>query len=218
MSDPISAAGTGRDSAEPEHAGSAGPEPRLTDSSTDREGYVASLPLGLQQVHRGQLIAVAVIGMLLGLIGILFPSASLLTVAILFGSYLIASGVFRITAALVADRLSTGQRWLSGVLGLLVVIAGVICLADPFESLVVLAIVIGIGWIAEGIVDFMAALRSAITPRWLGFVSGVLAMAAGLSMFWLPIAGVAVLVLVGSILLIIVSVTTLLTLPRRRAS
>ncbi len=188
---------------------------RLTDAASDREGHLASLPLGLYQVHRGELIAVAVLGLVLGIVGILFPGATLLTVAILFGSYLIASGVFRITAALVAGRLSTGQRWLSGVVGLLIVIAGVICLADPFESLVVLAVVIGLGWIAQGVVDFVAGLRSSVNPRWLAFVSGVLAIAAGISMFWLPIAGVAVLVSVGSILLIVVSVTTLLTLPRR---
>lgn len=190
---------------------------RLSDHRTDAAGYLPTSPLGLLRVHRGELIAVAVIGLLLGIIGLLFPGATAFTVAILFGSYLIASGLFRITAALIADRLSVGQRWLSGILGLLVVILGVLCLSNPFRSLVALAFVIGAGWILEGVVDFMAGLRSIVTPRWLAFVSGVLSIAAGISMFWLPIAGLALLVTVGSVLLIVVSLTTLLTLPRSGA-
>lgn len=191
---------------------------RLTDARIDAAGYQPTNPLGLMKVHRGELIAVAVIGLILGVIGLLFPGATALTVAILFGSYLVASGVFRITAAFIADRLSVGQRWLSGVIGLIIVVMGVVCLANPFRSLVVLAIVIGIGWIAEGLVDFMAGLRSVVTPRWLAFASAVLSIAAGISMFWLPIAGIQVLVTVGSVLLIVVSLTTLLTLPRKARS
>ncbi len=195
---------------------STGSEPdRLSNSATDQLGYVPGSPFDLLKVHRGEMIAVAVIGVILGVIGLIFPGPTLLTVAILFGVYLILSGVFRITTALVADRLSIGLRWLTGTMGLLVLIAGVFCLSNPFRSLGVLAFVIGVGWIAEGIIDFMAGLRSTVTPRWLAFVSGILAIAAGISMFWLPLAGLSVLVVVGAILLLIVSATTLLTLPRR---
>ncbi|MFP7760067.1 HdeD family acid-resistance protein [Marisediminicola sp. LYQ134] len=172
-------------------------------------------PLGMLKVHRGQLIAVAIIGLILGIIGLIFPDVTLLTVAVLFGSYLIASGIFRITAALVADHLTVPLRWLTGLLGLVVIIAGILALANPFDSLVVLAVVIGFGWIAEGIVDFMSALRGAIIPRWLGFVSGIIAIGAGIAMFVLPAAGITSLVLIGSALLIAVSVTTLLTIPRK---
>ena len=187
---------------------------RLTNAATDKAGFLPGIPVGVLKVHRGELVAVAVIGLILGLIGVFFPGATLLTVAILFGSYLIVSGIFRITAAFVADKLNTRLRWLTGIMGLLVIVAGIFCLSNPFNSLTVLALVIGIGWIAEGIVDFMAGLRSTVTPRWLGFVSGVITIAAGISMFWLPLAGLSVLVTVGSVLLIVVSVTTLLTIPR----
>jgi len=167
------------------------------------------------RVHRGQIIAIAVIGLLLGLIGLVFPDATLFTVAILFGSFLVATGIFRIMSAVIADELSTPLRWLSAVLGILVVIAGIMCIADPFESLVVLAFVIGFGWIMDGVVDFVAGLRSATRPRWFGYISGIVSIAAGVAMFVLPAAGVAALVLIGSVLLIVVSLTTLLMLPRR---
>jgi uncharacterized membrane protein HdeD (DUF308 family) len=183
-------------------------------ASTGNQGPAAGMPLGMLKVHRGQLIAVAAVGIVLGVIGLIFPDATVLTVAILFGSYLIASGIFRITTAFIADHLSAGLRWITGLLGLLVVIAGILCLSNPFDTIVVLALVIGIGWIAEGVIDLMGALRGAIVPRWLGIVSGIISIAAGVAMFVLPAAGVVSLVFIGSALLIAVSATTLLTLPR----
>jgi uncharacterized membrane protein HdeD (DUF308 family) len=172
-------------------------------------------PLGVLTIHRGQLVAVAVIGLILGLIGLFFPRATLLTVAILFGIYLVASGIFRFTAALVAQNLSTGARWLTGVLGILVVIAGIICLSNPFRALIVLAFVIGIGWVAEGILDLMAGIQGSVHPRWIAILSGVVSLVAGIIVFVLPAAGVATFVFIAAIMLIAVSLTTLLTLPRR---
>lgn len=177
-------------------------------------GLSFGLTVGVRRIHRGELIAVAVIGILLGAIALIWPDATLLTVAIIFGSYLIVSGIFRITAAFVAERLSTGLRWLTGIMGLLVIVAGIICLANPFQSLVVLAFVIGIGWIAEGIVDLMAGIQGTVTPRWLAFVSGTVSILAGITVFVLPVLAVAAFVTIAAVLLIAVSITTLLTLPR----
>jgi uncharacterized membrane protein HdeD (DUF308 family) len=172
----------------------------------------------LHRVHRGYVIGLAAVGLLLGVIGLVFPQATLLTVAILFGSFLIASGLFRIVLVIVASGAGTGVRALTAVMGVLIVVAGIITLANPFGSLVVLAIVIGIGWILDGVTDFVQGLRGVVRPRWFGFVSGIVSMAAGVALFVLPAAGLASLVLIGSALLIAVSVSTLLTLPRARGA
>lgn len=183
-------------------------------TNPDTTGPVA-VARGLLRVHRGQLMGVVVIGLVLGVIAILFPAASLLTVAIVFGIYLIASGLFRITTAFVAEPLGAGLRWLSGLMGLLIVVAGIICLSNPFQSLIVLAVVIGAGWILEGIIDLAGGVRGTIHPRWFGWVSGIVSIAAGVAMLVLPAAGVVALVSIGGILLIVVSASTLLALPRR---
>lgn len=187
----------------------------MTTPPLDRPANPLAAGLGVLTIHRGQLVAVAIIGIILGLIGLFLPGVALITVAILFGIYLVASGIFRINAALLAHNLSAGVRWLTGLLGVLVVVAGVICLADPFRSLVVLAYVIGIGWIAEGIVDLMAAVQGSVHPRWFGWVSGVVSIVAGIVIFVLPAVGVATFVFIGAILLLFVSVSTLLTMPCR---
>lgn len=187
----------------------------MTTPPVDRPSNPLAAELGVLTIHRGQLVTVAIIGIILGLIGLFFPGVALITVAILFGIYLVASGIFRINSALLAHSLSAGVRWLTGLLGVLVVVAGVICLADPFRSLVVLAYVIGIGWIAEGIVDIMAAAQGSVRPRWFGWVSGVVSIIAGIVIFVLPAVGVTTFVFIGAILLLFVSVSTLLTMPRR---
>ena len=134
--------------------------------------------ISLLALHRGQLIAVSIIGIILGLVGLIFPTLALLFIAILFGIFLVASGIFRINAALLTHSLPAGIRWLSALLGVLIVAAGVICLADPFGTLIVLAYVIGIGWIAAGISDVMAAVQGSVRPRWFGWVAGQIGRAS----------------------------------------
>jgi uncharacterized membrane protein HdeD (DUF308 family) len=166
------------------------------------------------KIHRGEMIAVAVVGLALGVVALLWPAATLLTVALLFGTYLVFSGIFRITAAFVADQLSTGLRWFSGLMGVVITLAGIFCLSNPFGTLIGLAFVIGIGWIAEGFIDISVGLRRSGSARWLAVVSGVVSIFAGILAFILPAALLPAFVLIGAVLLIAVSLTTLLTLPR----
>ena len=165
-------------------------------------------------VHRGQLVAVSIIGVILGLVGLFFPAAGLHFVAIVFGIFLVASGIFRINASLLTAHLPAGIRWLSALIGIVIVAAGVLCLADPFGTVIVLAYLIGIGWIAGGISDVMAAVQGSVHPRWFGWVAGFVAIVAGIVMFVLPAVGIILLMRYGSILLIVLSIAALLNMPR----
>jgi len=97
------------------------------------------------------------------------------------------------------------------------VVAGIYCLASPERSLLVLAFVIGFGWIAEGIVDIVAGIQGIVSPRWLAIVSGVISLIAGIVTFTLPSLAVSAFLIFGAIMLIVVSVSTLLTLPRKHS-
>ncbi len=168
---------------------------------------------------RGMLIAVSIIGIILGILALVWPGATLLTVAILFGSYLVAAGVFRVVIAVMADSLSTGSRWLLGILGVFVIVAGIFCLANPFQSLVVLAFVIGIGWIFDGVASIAGGATGVSRgPRWLAIVSGIVSIIAGFVVFLLPGLAIATFIMFGAILLIVVSAATLITLPFRSKS
>jgi uncharacterized membrane protein HdeD (DUF308 family) len=186
----------------------------MTDPTLDTGAFLR-LPDGFIGVHRGEMIVLAVIGIVLGALALLLPGATLLTVAVLFGIYLVSSGIFRITVAFLSHDATTSLRWLTGVVGVLVVAAGVYCLAAPERSLLVLAVVIGFGWIAEGVLDIVAGVQGVVSPRWLALASGLLSGVAGIVVLLLPGVAVATFLLFGAVLLIVVSVSTLLTLPRR---
>lgn len=175
----------------------------------------APAPLVLE---RSFVLATAIVAIIMGVIAIFWPSATLLTVAILFGAYLIASGVFRIVLAVTSTTFSTGMRWFIGIMGALVLVAGVIALANPAQSLVVLALVIGIGWIVDGVAAIMGGFtgRTAL-PRWLAVVTGVVSVIGGIVIFFLPGVAIATFVLIGGWILIAIGVATLFSLPPKSA-
>ena len=175
------------------------------------------LPANILNLHRGEVVAIAVVGLVLGVVALVWPGATLVTIAIVFGLYLLMSGLFRISVAIFSSTSGALWRVLGVVLGVLLVAAGVYCLVNPEQSLALLAWVIGFGWIAEGIIDVMAGVQGLASPAWLAIVSGVVSIIAGIVTFTLPSLAIQTFLLVGAILLIVVSVTTLLTLPRKHS-
>jgi uncharacterized membrane protein HdeD (DUF308 family) len=171
------------------------------------------------RLERGWVVAVAAIAILLGLVGVFFPAASLLTISILFGVYLTAAGVYRIVSAFTPGADTGPVRVLIGLIGVLVLIAGIMTLSNPFAGLFALAIGVGIGWILEGVGHLaLLSIRGNGRKPWQLIVSAVLDIVAGIVMLTLPGSGVAALVLVGSIMLIVLGVGALINLPLRAKS
>lgn len=175
------------------------------------------LPVSRLTIERGWIVGVAVTAILLGLIATVFPGAVLLTVAILFGINLIIGGFFHLIVAFTADRFPGRVRWLYGVLGGLVVVAGILCLSNPFRSLAVLGVVIGLGWMLGGVASIVGGtMGETAGPRWLSIATGIVWIVGGLLVIIIPVAGLASFVLVAGILLVIIGVSTLLLLTRTR--
>ncbi|MDV7132892.1 HdeD family acid-resistance protein [Williamsia muralis] len=174
-----------------------------------------SFPDQLRNAVRAGLIASAIIGIIVGIVALVWPEPTLLVVALLFGITLIFTGVYRLTVAFSAKLLPTSMRVFFGIMGAIVLIAGIICLFNPGESLVLLAIVIGVGWIFQGVQEIAAGLAGAhYAPKWFLIGSGAFSVIAGIIVLFLPGAAIATFLIVGAILLVVVSVVTLLTLPR----
>jgi uncharacterized membrane protein HdeD (DUF308 family) len=175
------------------------------------------LPVSRLTIERSWIVGVAVTAILLGLIATVFPGAVLLTVAILFGINLIIGGFFHLIVAFTADRFPGRVRWLYGVLGGLVVVAGILCLSNPFRSLAVLGVVIGLGWMLGGVASIVGGtMGETAGPRWLSIATGIVWIVGGLLVIIIPVAGLASFVLVAGILLVIIGVSTLLLLTRTR--
>ncbi len=167
-------------------------------------------------VDRGLIVGVAVVAIVLGLVAVFFPRVSLVTIAVLFGLSLVVVGLFRAVFAFLGKGLRSGVRWFVGIVGLLIFVTGIVCLIDPGQSLAVLGLIIGIGWLFEGITGILAgAVGYSAGPRWTAILGGVVAVAAGVVMMILPVAALAAFVTVGGILLIVVGIAMLLHLPAR---
>jgi uncharacterized membrane protein HdeD (DUF308 family) len=187
----------------------------MSSSINNTPAPVITANTGSFALHRGEMLLVAVVGIVLGIIALLWQDVTLVIVGVIFGAYLVVSGIVRFWSAVVSRHVGAGQRFLVALLGLIVFAAGIICLFYPERSVVLLAFVIGIGWIASGLVDLIGAAAGAVVPRWVGFVSGLFFVLAGLVALLLPVLTVEAFIFVAAILLIAVSLMSILTLPRR---
>jgi uncharacterized membrane protein HdeD (DUF308 family) len=177
---------------------------------------LAPSPLTLE---RGFVVASAITAIVLGVVALIWPGVTLLTVALLFGAHLVITGIFRLVLAFTGETLSTGLRWLIGILGALIVAAGIFALANPLQSLVILVFVIGIGWILDGIAAIVGGMmgRTAV-PRWLAIASGAVSIIGGVVVLAQPGLAIGVFVILGAWILIAIGVATLFSLPPKKSA
>ena len=177
----------------------------------------------VQAVFRRAAWVAAAVATGVGLFGLILPTTALTVVALLIGVYLIVSGIMRISTAFSAHGVPTGWRWLLGLVGGLVVVAGIIVLNNPIGTMVAVVIVTGIGWIIDGIGYLVAAvgLRKSSGPSSIALgIAGALLIVAGILVLVVPSTALASLLLLLCILLLVVGVLSLagLAIARTRSA
>ena len=104
-------------------------------------------------------IAMGAISIVAGLLAIAFPDITLLTLAIFAGVNLILVSLWSLVEAFSRDS-DAGARALSAVLGVLGLIAGLVVLRRPGETLLALVLVLGIWLVVSGAVQFFRAFEN----------------------------------------------------------
>lgn len=162
---------------------------------------------------KGLRIALGVICLVLGLVALIWPQVSLFVVALVFGLQLMAAGVMRIIAAVLLKPLPGWWRAVSGVLGVLTVLAGIVCFFRPGTSLFVLAIVLAVGWLIDGISELVSALAvKRPTGERVGLIAfGVLAIVAAIVVLTFPGESLVLLARTGGVILIAFGVLSLIS-------
>jgi uncharacterized membrane protein HdeD (DUF308 family) len=89
-----------------------------------------------------------------GIAAIVWPDITLLALGIIFGIYLLIAAIIEIIDAIFGPP---GGRAISAILGIVALIAGVICIRRPGESLLAIVIVVGVYLIAEGVIRVVRA-------------------------------------------------------------
>ncbi|CAN7598328.1 DUF308 domain-containing protein [Terrabacter sp. LjRoot27] len=167
------------------------------------------------------LIVMGILSIVLGILVLVWPKATLLIVAIMFGLQLIIAGAVRLS---VTRDLPSDPGWIKPVsigLGALSIVAGIICLFRPNASLFVIALFIAIGWVAEGIAALVQGFGSDRTTgtRVFLIVSGVVSILGGLIVAIFPGSSLVVLTRIAGIVLIVIGIVELVTaVMARRAA
>ncbi|MFJ7290992.1 HdeD family acid-resistance protein [Streptomyces collinus] len=131
------------------------------------------------------ILASAVATLVPGILLLVWPEATLHVVAVLMGLYLLAAGAFRFVTAFA--RQEQGHRLPSLLLAVLYVLAGVLCLRNPLQTITALSLIVGLVWLASGILTLYTALAARDLPH-RGFLLGaaVLGIVAGVVVLALP--------------------------------
>jgi uncharacterized membrane protein HdeD (DUF308 family) len=152
------------------------------------------------------LIALGAASVILGIIVLAWPKETLRVVGILFGIFLLISGVVEIFVAF-APEIRTSTRVLSVLTGVLSIVLGLICFRGALESILLLALWIGFGWLITGITRAVSAGSAPYTPyRGWQIFGGVLLAIAGIVVIVSPIASIGALTLLAGIWLVVIGI------------
>ncbi len=92
-----------------------------------------------------------------GIFFVVSPDETLSTFTVIAGIFLLIDGVLAILGSIIGKGEGRGLLALIGVLS---VIAGLVLIKKPFDTLVVFALIIGVWFVVAGIVRFVTAIAS----------------------------------------------------------
>lgn len=167
----------------------------------------------------GWILAFGVISIIVGLIAIFYPGATLVAIAIVFAIQLIVGAGFRFVAAFSIPGESGWLRALQALLAILSFVVGVYLLGHVGLSLLVLAILLGVYWMIYGITElFMGIGHPELPGRAWVILSGILGVVAGVIVVVAPGISLFVLTLVLGIWLIVFGVMAVIRAVQARSA
>ncbi|MFL5891613.1 MAG: HdeD family acid-resistance protein [Solirubrobacterales bacterium] len=145
------------------------------------------------------LMIVGVMCLAAGVIVVAQPDISIATLAVIAGIFLLVDGIYDVIVA-IAER---GEgRGLLALLGVLSAVVGIILIRHPFESVVAVALLVGIWLVAIGVVRLIGAFAVAGNRGWELLVASV-EIVAGIVIVAVPDIGVTTLALFIAIAFIV---------------
>jgi uncharacterized membrane protein HdeD (DUF308 family) len=124
-----------------------------------------------------------------GIAAIVWPGITLLALGLIFGIYLMVAAIMEIIDAITGPP---GGRAVSAILGVIALIAGLICIRRPGESLLAIVIVVGIYLVASGVIRIVLAFGIPDGRGWAIALGGLDAVIGILILAW-PGLGLATL-------------------------
>ncbi|HEY6424089.1 MAG TPA: HdeD family acid-resistance protein [Pseudonocardiaceae bacterium] len=170
--------------------------------SSERTADQTAAMLGQVGGSPGWAIGLGVVSILAGILIVVWPGLTVLAFAVIFGVWLLVAGIFRLVAAFAFSEVP-GFQVLLGVLGVLSILVGILCLRHPLQTLAVLALVLGVFWVVSGIIEIVHGISGDVPSRGWAITSGVIGVLAGIAVLVYPALSLVTLAWVLGIMLII---------------
>ncbi len=147
-----------------------------------------------------------VLAVILGVLAWTWPTVTIIVTAIFFGAYLLVTGITQVVFAF-SLHVSAGGRVLLFISGAAALILALLCFRSLQESILLLSIWIGIGFIFRGVATAVSAISDSSLPgrAWEIFI-GLLSLVAGIFMLAWPLESLETLTRVVGIWLIVIGV------------
>jgi uncharacterized membrane protein HdeD (DUF308 family) len=164
-------------------------------------GPTTTLPPGLSRVgdHWGVVVGYGSVTIVLGLILVIWPQATLVVLAVFLAIELLVNGIFQLVSAFAASTTDGGARALLGVSGALSLIVGLLCLRAPLQTLLAIGLLIGAWWTVSGVIDILAALLSPSRHRVWRLVMGLVSVVAGVYLLVNPEVSLGAFVIITAV-------------------
>lgn len=101
----------------------------------------------------------AVSALVIGILVLVWPQATVSILAVLLGIYFAILGIVRLVQGITDKDLNGGGRAANIILGALILAAGIIVIRNPFETAVFIVLLVGISWIFEGVATLVDTAR-----------------------------------------------------------
>ena len=179
---------------------------------TIRDDTVFEGPLGRLARSAWQVLLVTgILAIVLGVIVLAWPGRTLFVAGVLFGIYLVVSGIGYVFAAF-GTHAGAAMRVLTFITGIVSVVLGLFCFRERFEAIELLAIWIGISWLFRGMTLLAAALSFDHLPgRGWQVLSGLIIVIGGGVLIVSPLDSIAILTLVAGCWLIAIGIVDVIT-------
>jgi len=147
-----------------------------------------------------------ILSVILGAMVLKWPGETILLAAVFFGAYLLVSGVSQVFHAFTL-HIAAGGRALMFISGAASLVLAVLCFKSIADSVLLLAIWIGIGFVFRGVAEAATAISEPGTPGrgWQIFL-GIVTVIGGVIVMSYPVSSLGTLTLVTGIWLIIIGV------------
>jgi uncharacterized membrane protein HdeD (DUF308 family) len=140
-----------------------------------------------------------VVSLVCGILALVYPGITLLALGVILGFYLMTVGVVALLEAILGDATS---RLLSAIVGVLALLAGLVCLRRPGASLLAIVVVVGFFLVISGIFGIVRAIAD-YEGRGLALLVALVDLVLGILILALPKLSLATLAVLVGISLIV---------------